>query len=152
MSASITVTGNLTQDPSSRTTAQGHRVTNFGLASTARHRTPSGEWVDGETTYYKVACWRGKAERAAQCLRKGDAVIVQGRLGKREWTDKDGNIRTDLEVEADSFGPDLARAVPTVVRALAPAAPPAAREVDPWAGDIDRDGTSAGPQGQRPAA
>lgn len=139
MTAIVTVTGNLTRDPSSRTTVQGHRVTSFSLASTARRRTTTGEWVDGTTTYYKVTCWRGKAERAALCLHKGDAVIVHGRQEQKEWTDRNGQVRIDIEIEAESFGPDLARVVATVVRR--PSAPPHETDIDPWTGERD-DGAS----------
>jgi single-strand DNA-binding protein len=133
MSATVTVTGNLTHDPTSRTTAQGHFVTTFRMATTARRRTPAGEWVDGATTYYKVTCWRGKGERAARCLRRGDAVIVHGRQEQKEWTDRSGQVRTDIEIEAEAFGPDLARVVATVERRSSE--PAASAEVDPWTGE-----------------
>jgi single-strand DNA-binding protein len=149
MSASITVTGNLTADPNARTTGQGIRVTSFRMASTERYRTQSGEWADGPTTYYKVSCWRAKADRVAQCLRRGDAVIVHGKLRQAEWTDREGNPRTEIEIEAYALGPDLALIAASVVRKQEL---PSAPDVDPLTGEIVGDEAFPGPHEARPAA
>ena len=50
----------------------------------------TGEWVDGNTSFVTVICWRKLAENLATCLRKGDPVLVRGRLDVRSFTGKDG--------------------------------------------------------------
>ncbi|HTP16727.1 MAG TPA: single-stranded DNA-binding protein [Streptosporangiaceae bacterium] len=71
----------------------------------------TGEWADGHTSYVSVFCWRKLAENAATCLRKGDPVVVKGRLTVRDYNDKDGAVRTAVEVDASSVGHDLSRGV-----------------------------------------
>ena len=64
--------------------------------------------MDGDRLYMAVTCWRSLADHVADSLRKGDQVVVHGRLKIREYTTKDGARRTNLEVDAKAIGPDLA--------------------------------------------
>jgi len=66
-----------------------------------------GEWVDGTTSYVTVNCWRKLAKNAGVCIRKGDPVLVKGKLSVRTYTGKDGVPRNTVEVEASSVGHDL---------------------------------------------
>ena len=59
-----------------------------------------GEWVDGATSYVTVNCWRKLAKNAGVCIRKGDPVLVKGKLSVRTFTGKDGVARNTVEVEA----------------------------------------------------
>ena len=56
-----------------------------------RQDRATGEWVDTNTSYATVVCWRKLATNAAECLRKGDPVMVRGRLSVREYDDKEGS-------------------------------------------------------------
>jgi single-strand DNA-binding protein len=76
-----TVTGNLTADPELRVTGTGRPVAQFTVASTSRVLDPtSGEWRDGSTLFLRCTAWLRMAENVAQTLRKGDRVVVTGRL------------------------------------------------------------------------
>jgi single-strand DNA-binding protein len=107
MTASVTIIGNLTNDPELRFVNSGAAVVNFTIASTPRMKDKSGEWVDGETVFLRCTLWRGAAENAAESLRKGTRVIATGRLGSRTWETKEGDKRTDLTLEVDELGPSL---------------------------------------------
>lgn len=108
----------------------------FRLASTPRrYDREAGAWVDGETSWYSVAAFRGLAEHAQASFSLGDRVIVSGRLRVRPWKTEDRS-GTNVEIEADALGHDLrwgttrfqaaapsAAAVPVERAHAAPAAP-----------------------------
>ncbi|NYE95976.1 single-strand DNA-binding protein [Psychromicrobium silvestre] len=104
----ITVVGNLTNDPELRFTPSGSAVANFTIASTPRtfDRT-SNEWKDGETLFLRASVWREAAENVAESLTKGTRVIVTGRLKSRSYETKEGEKRTVIELEVDEIGPSL---------------------------------------------
>jgi single-strand DNA-binding protein len=58
-----------------------------------------------------VLCWRSLADNVAMCLRKGEPVLVRGRLRVREYEGKDGSRGTETEIDASSVGHDLNRGV-----------------------------------------
>jgi single-strand DNA-binding protein len=68
----------------------------------------TGEWEDGETSYYSVKCWRRLAVNVKGSLRKGDMIIVRGKVVMRTWVDDQQRNRVQMVVEADSVGHDLA--------------------------------------------
>ena len=76
-----------------------------------RRDSATGEWVDGNTSFVNVICWRQLAENVSTCLRRGDPVVVRGRLDVRSFTGRDGQRRTVVEVDANGVGPDLNRGV-----------------------------------------
>ncbi|MBT8224802.1 MAG: single-stranded DNA-binding protein [Dactylosporangium sp.] len=104
----ITVIGNLTDDPELRFTPSGAAVAKFRVASTPRFldRT-SGEWKDGEALFLSCTVWRQAAENAAESLRRGARVIVSGRLRQRSYETREGEKRTVIELEVDEIGPSL---------------------------------------------
>lgn len=95
----IIIVGNLGRDPELRYTPQGVAVCNFSMATNEKKRDKSGEMQD-VTTWFRVTLWRNQAENAAKYLTKGSPVYIEGRLGVEEWTDRDGNNRYTLEVQA----------------------------------------------------
>ncbi|MDQ4491744.1 single-stranded DNA-binding protein [Sinomonas sp. ASV486] len=104
----ITVIGNLTNDPELRFTPSGSAVANFTVASTPRtFDRQSNEWKDGETLFLRASIWREAAENVAESLTKGMRVIVTGRLKSRSYETKEGEKRTVIELEADEIGPSL---------------------------------------------
>ena len=103
----VTVAGRVSTDVSTRTTVEGATVANFTVASNERrYDRDSGTWVDRETLFLRVTCWRKLAEGVAASLGKGDPVVVAGRLVAKKF-DVDGLQRTAIEMEATSVGPDL---------------------------------------------
>ena len=79
----------------------------FRLACTPRLRK-AGDWTDGETTWMTITCFRSLAENAAGSVRKGDPVIVVGRLRTSVWV-KDGVQQERTVLEALTIGHDLTR-------------------------------------------
>ena len=84
-------------------------VTEIRVGSTPRrlNRT-SGEWENGDTSYFTVKCWRRLAVNVKGSLRKGDMVLIRGKIITRTWVDDQQRTRTQMQVEADSVGHDLA--------------------------------------------
>ncbi len=76
-----------------------------------RRDSATGEWVDGNRSFVNVVCWRQLAENASICLRRGDPVVVKGRLDVRTFMGRDGQRKTAVDVEAYALGPDLNRGV-----------------------------------------
>jgi single-strand DNA-binding protein len=98
----VMIIGNLGADPEMRYTPNGRPVTQFNVAvnqSTKNQQT--GEWVEA-TDWFRVSVWGDRAERAAENLRKGNRVFVEGRFKTREFEGRDGQKRTSLEITADS--------------------------------------------------
>lgn len=114
----ITVIGNLVQDPELRFTPSGAAVANFTIASTPRtFDRNSNEWKDGETLFLRAGVWREAAENVAESLTKGMRVIVTGRLKSRSYESKESEKRTIIELEVDEIGPSLKSATAKVNRA-----------------------------------
>jgi single-strand DNA-binding protein len=104
----ITVVGNLTDDPELRFTPSGAAVAKFRIASTPRTLDrQSGEWKDGEPLFLACNIWRDAAEHVAESLTRGSRVIVQGRLRQRSYETREGEKRTVYELEVDEIGPSL---------------------------------------------
>jgi single-strand DNA-binding protein len=112
----VTIIGNLTDDPELKYTPNGAAVTNFRVAVTARVR--DGEtWRDGDTSFFRINCWRQLAEHAADSLSKGDRAVIIGRLKSRSWETPEGDKRSVVEVEADEVAPSLRWAIAKPERA-----------------------------------
>ena len=98
----VIIEGFLGRDPEMRYTPSGRPVTEFTVAvnqSTKNQQT--GEWVE-ETDWFRVSVFGDRAERAAEQLRKGNRVFVDGRFRTREFEGQDGQKRTSLDVIADN--------------------------------------------------
>ena len=98
----IIIVGYLGRDPEIRYTPQGTAVCNFSIATTEKRKDRSGESQD-VTTWFRVNVWGRQAEVANQYLAKGRQVYIEGRLRQEEYTDRDGNRRTTLEVSASDI-------------------------------------------------
>ena len=136
----ITMIGNLVDDPELRFTPSGAAVAKFRVASTPRYlEKATNEWKDGESLFLQCQIWRQAAENVAESLTKGMRVILSGRLKQRSYETKEGEKRTVFEVEVDEVGPSLRNATAKVTRtqrAAGGAAAPAAADTfgdDPWA-------------------
>lgn len=124
----ITVVGNVAGPPRFRTTPAGIPVADFRVAATPRRKDRATEaWGDGETIWFGVTAWRTLADHCAASLKKGDRVVVTGRLTTRSWEVEGGERRSGL---------DLAKGVATYQRA-----PRLTPDQDPWvsSGLVDPD-------------
>lgn len=113
----ITVVGNLTAEPETRTTSKGDTVCNFSIAATPRtFNKQTNQWEDGDALFMRCTVWRDIAAHCAQTLHKGMRVIAQGRLQQRTYQAKDGTQRTVVEMQVDEIGPSLRYATAQVQR------------------------------------
>ena len=94
------IIGNLGRDPEMRYTPGGQAVTQFSVATNRNYRDPQGEW-QSETEWFRVVVWAEQGERAAENLRKGHKVYVEGRIQTRQWEDQTGNKRYTTELIAN---------------------------------------------------
>src|SRR6478609_349343 len=98
----VMIIGNLGRDPEMRYTPTGKPVTQFSVAvnqSTKNQQT--GEWIES-TDWFRVSVWGDRGERAAESLRKGARVFVDGRFRTREYEANDGQKRLSLDITADT--------------------------------------------------
>jgi single-strand DNA-binding protein len=106
---SITIVGNVVDDVALRLTDSGVARLSFRVASTQRRKeSVTGIWTDGNKLFIKVTCWRDFAENVAVSIKKGDALLVTGRIYSRQYL-KDENNHVSYEIDADAIGPNLAR-------------------------------------------
>ena len=144
--AYVTLVGFVAQDPNIRTTATGKQLTKVRVGTTPRYRDDeSGQWRDGETSYYDVKCWNRLAEHARLSLRKGEPVIVKGKFRIGNFEDKTGHTRISVEITADTLGHDLSRGVSSYsrVQSRRPDAE-ADRARGEFAGNLEDPGSTAG--------
>jgi single-strand DNA-binding protein len=115
---SVTLVGNLTDDPELRFTAQGAAVANFRIAVSKRIKDPqTNEWKDGDTSFFRINVWRQLAENVAESLTRGTRVVVTGTLKMRQWETQEGEKRSVVEVEATEVGPSLKWATAKIEKA-----------------------------------
>jgi single-strand DNA-binding protein len=110
--AQISLTGYVATQPLAKTLKNGVTTLTMRVAWTPRRRDRvTGEWMDGQTSYVTVNCWRRLATNVAVCVRKGDPVAIQGRISVRPFQDKEGRQRISVEIEASSVAHDLNQGV-----------------------------------------
>ncbi|MFE7135888.1 single-stranded DNA-binding protein [Streptomyces sp. NPDC057638] len=113
----ITLIGNLVDDPELRFTPSGAGVAKFRVASTPRvFDKTTNEWKDGESLFLTCSVWRHVAENVAESLTKGMRVIVQGRLRQRSYETAEGEKRTVYELDVEEVGPSLRNATAKVAK------------------------------------
>ncbi len=126
----ITTSGKALDDAQLRFTASGKASASVRLV--IGHRKKVGDtWTDSGATFLDVQAWDKLAENMAESVRKGDRVIVTGRLVTEEWTTKDGDKRTTQRVTADDIG--LSMRWTTVRAAEGAKRSGPTTEPDPWA-------------------
>jgi single-strand DNA-binding protein len=118
MTDTIALSGLVATDPRHIITSEGLAITTFRLASTQR-RFDRGQskWVDGETNWYTITAFRQLALNSAGSIKKGERVVVTGRLRIREWQSGD-RTGLNVDVEAESLGHDLAWGTTTFSRSI----------------------------------
>lgn len=103
-----------------RRDANGVPVATFRVGCTPRFRKGE-EWVDGPTSWYTVDCWRNLARNVAESIRKGDAVVVRGKVRVDVWQRDPGQPPSErLIVDAVFVGHDLNRGTTVFTKALRP--------------------------------
>jgi single-strand DNA-binding protein len=98
----VILVGNLGKDPELKHTSGGTAVATMTVATNERFKDKSGEWQD-KTEWHTVVLWQRLAEIAAEYLKKGRSVYVEGRLQTRSWEDKQGQKRYTTEIVASDL-------------------------------------------------
>jgi single-strand DNA-binding protein len=99
----VILIGNLGQDPETRTTPGGTTVTNIRIATSESWRDKTSGEMKEQTEWHGIVLWNKLGEIAAEYLKKGSQVYIEGRLQTRKWQDKQGNDRYTTEVVASEM-------------------------------------------------
>lgn len=117
MTDHISITGVIATEPRNVTTSEGLAICSFRVASPQRHFSKAeNQWVDSETNWFTVSAFRQLAEHAAVSLRKGERIVVRGKLKLRQW-EREEKSGLSAEIEADAIGHDLRWGRSTFARA-----------------------------------
>ena len=99
----VIIVGNLGQDPETRYMPSGAAVTNFTVATTESWKAKQSGEQKERTEWHRVAMFNRLAEIAAEYLRKGSQVYIEGKLRTRKWQGQDGQDRYTTEIIADEM-------------------------------------------------
>lgn len=109
----VLLCGNLTRDPEMKSLPNGNKVTSFSLATNRVYKDANGNRQE-QTEFHNIVVFGRQAETSAQYLKKGQSVMVEGRLQTRSWDDPSGagkKYRTEIIAESVQFGPKAGNAV-----------------------------------------
>ena len=95
----------------------------FRVGSTPRYLR-SGTWVDGQTSWYTVNCWRALARNTKASIQRGDAVVVHGRVRVDVWEREDKSTSTTWVIDATFVGHDLTRGTSSFEKTARPVRDP----------------------------
>ncbi len=98
----VILIGNLTRDPETRVTPNGHTICKLGLAVSRTYSTRDGERKE-ETTFIDIDAFGKQAEVLTKYMRKGRPLMVEGRLKLDQWETNEGQKRNKLSVVLENF-------------------------------------------------
>lgn len=117
MANHISLRGFVSSDMEMSTTDNGLVIGKFRMGSNMRRLDPiTNQWVDGQTNWFRVTAFRALASNTMISIRKGDRILVVGKLRVTSYLRKDGTPGTGVEIDADSIGPDLQFGIANYVR------------------------------------
>jgi single-strand DNA-binding protein len=99
----VILVGNLGADPETRSMPSGMTVTNIRIATSESWKDKTSGAQQERTEWHSIALFGRLGEIAAEYLRKGSQVFVEGKLRTRKWQDKQGNDRFTTEIIADNM-------------------------------------------------
>jgi single-strand DNA-binding protein len=99
----VILVGNLGKDPETRYMPNGKAVTNFTIATSESWKDKQTGEQREQTEWHNIVMYDRLAEIAAEYLRKGSQVYVEGRLRTRKWQDKEGRDRYTTEINANEM-------------------------------------------------
>lgn len=130
MTTTMSVIGTIATDPKLFHPSGGVPLCSFRLASDERrYDSEQRNWVEGQTNWFGVVCFRGLAANAYASFRKGERVIVHGKVRVRNWSTEDRQ-GTSIEIEADALGHDVRWGISRFERRAGSAAQRATQEND----------------------
>ncbi|MBK5248289.1 MAG: single-stranded DNA-binding protein [Actinomycetales bacterium] len=108
----VTVQGYVGKDPTLKKSDGKADFVQLRIGSTPRVRNrEDGQWADGSTQWFSVKFWGEFAVNVAASVRRGDSVVVRGRLQHEEYITEKGEERWNAVILANAFGPDLKYAI-----------------------------------------
>lgn len=116
----VTLTGWVAADPTYVITrdGQGPALSTFRMGQTPRYRDRNtGEWKNAETEWFTVRVFNDGAHTVAKSIKKGQPVVVEGRMRTSEWVDNDKNSRVTLQIDANAVGHDVTKGIADFNRA-----------------------------------
>jgi single-strand DNA-binding protein len=144
MNDTITVCGIVATEPRHLVTDTGIAISSLRLASPSRRwERSTSSWTNGPTNWYTVTAFRSLAANVHKSLKKGDRIVVTGRVRIRAW-ERDGRGGTSVEIDADGIGHDLAWGISNWIRVprhvgdsnAGPGVPPGVPTVNPDTGEV----------------
>jgi single-strand DNA-binding protein len=112
-----TITGKLVRNPFLKFTSSGQPIADFSIATRRRWRdSATQEWQES-TTYVEVTAWGDLARNAAESLREGHRITVNGRLEQRGWETQGGEKRSQLEIAAHDIAASMRFATMVITKA-----------------------------------
>jgi single-strand DNA-binding protein len=99
----VILVGNLGADPETRSMPSGMTVTNIRIATSESWKDKASGAQQERTEWHSIALFGRLGEIAAEYLRKGSQVFIEGKLRTRKWQDKQGNDRFTTEIIADNM-------------------------------------------------
>lgn len=99
--------GNLTRDPEMKSLPTGNKVTSFSLATNRVYKDQAGNKKE-QVEFHNIVVFGRQAETSAQYLKKGQGVMIEGRIQTRSWDDKttgEKKYRTEIIADGVQFGP-----------------------------------------------
>lgn len=140
---SITIIGNATKDGELSYTASGQARCQFSVAVNENwYDKKTNDWVEN-TQFFDVFIWREMAENVAESVRKGDRVIVTGKLHRNDWEDADGNRKTRYDIRADDIGLSAKFSIVTAKRVGTTLSANSSQRKDSFTRAVGRNGKSA---------
>jgi single-strand DNA-binding protein len=99
---SVRLVGNLGMDPEVKTFDTNKKLAKLSLATSENYKNDKGEKIT-DTQWHNLVIWGAQAKIAEDILKKGDEIVVEGRLNNRSYIDKDGNKRYVSEIVVNEF-------------------------------------------------
>ncbi|MFD2870878.1 single-stranded DNA-binding protein [Mucilaginibacter ximonensis] len=99
---SVRLVGNLGMDPEVKTFDTNKKLARLSLATSESYKNEKGERVT-DTQWHNLVIWGAQAQIAGDLLKKGDEIVIEGRLNNRSYIDKDGNKKYTSEIVVNEF-------------------------------------------------
>ncbi|MGF7082720.1 single-stranded DNA-binding protein [Mucilaginibacter sp. UYCu711] len=99
---SVRLVGNLGMDPEIKTFDTNKKLAKLSLATSESYKNDKGEKIT-DTQWHNLVIWGAQAKIAEDVLKKGDEIIIEGRINNRNYLDKDGNKKYTSEIVVNEF-------------------------------------------------
>ena len=98
----VMLIGNLGADPEMKEMGDGTKMAKFSIATTETYKNKQGEKVSN-TDWHNIVLWRGIAQVAEKYLKKGDSVLIEGKIKNRSWEDENGVKKYATDIQGDNM-------------------------------------------------